>query len=370
MSDRLHPRVVLLHSSDEMYGADRMLLHVAEAIRSGTDAEVEVWLPTDVAPAANALSTELTSRGIVWRRADVPVLRRAYLNPPGALRLARSAVRLGLALRRERPAVLWLGNSALLPAAPIAALARVRHRVLHVQERWDGREAGALRLLARFVPTRLAIAPWVADATGLNPAPIVVENCVDDAAPRAPVAAATGGPLTFVVASRWNRWKGHATLLRAWELAGCPGRLVVLGGPPPVGDAVDVPALVRDVVTQPDTVEIVGEVPDIIPHVAAADVLVLPSDEPEPFGLVVIEAFALSRPVVASDAGGPAGIITDGVDGWRYRIGDAAALAAVLGSLTRERAAAAGVEARATYERRYLPDRYHDQIAGLVRPLL
>ena len=45
----------------------------------------------------------------------------------------------------------------------------------------------------------------------------------------------------------------------------------------------------------------VGEVADIAPHLAAADVLVLPSDEPEPFGLVVIEAFSLSRPVVASD---------------------------------------------------------------------
>lgn len=363
-------RVVLLHSSDEMYGADRMLLHVAEAIRGGTDADVEVWLPTDVVPAAHALSTELTARGIAWRRTDVPVLRRANMNQRGALRLARSGARLGLALRRERPAVLWLGNSALLPAAPIAMLARVRHRVLHVQERWEGREAGVLRLLARFVPTRLAIAPWVADATGLDPAPTVVENCVDDAAARASAATAPDGPLTYVVASRWNRWKGHATLLRAWELAGCPGRLVVLGGPPPVGDAVDVRALVREVVSNPDTVDVVGEVADIAPHVAAADVLVLPSDEPEPFGLVVIEAFALSRPVVASDAGGPAGIITDGVDGWRYRIGDAGALAEVLRSLTRERVAAAGTAARATYERRYLPERYHDQIAAVVRPLL
>jgi glycosyltransferase involved in cell wall biosynthesis len=366
----VRPRVVLLHSSDEMYGADRMLLHVADAIRTGTPAGVEVWLPTDVAPAASALSAELTARGIVWRRTDVPVLRRAYLNPRGALRLARSGTRLWRALRVERPAVVWLGNSALLPAAPIAVLARVRHRVLHVQERWEGREAGVLRVLARFARTRIAIAPWVAAATGLDPVPLVIENCVDDAAERSAGSTVPDGPLTFVVASRWNRWKGHMTLLRAWDLAGCPGRLVVLGGPPPVGDAVDVPAVVGELVSRPDTVEIVGEVPDIAPYVAAADVVVLPSDEPEPFGLVVIEAFALSRPVVASDAGGPAGIITDGVDGWRYAIGDAEALADVLRSLTRERARAAGVEARATYQRRYVPERYHAQIAALVEPLL
>ncbi len=51
---------------------------------------------------------------------------------------------------------------------------------------------------------------------------------------------------------------------------------------------------------------------------------------PEPFGQVVVEAMAAGVPVVAADAGGPAEIITDGVDGLLYPMGDARSLAACL----------------------------------------
>ena len=48
--------------------------------------------------------------------------------------------------------------------------------------------------------------------------------------------------------------------------------------------------------------------------IAAADVFVLPSLE-EPFGLVLLEAMALRRPVVATAVGGPLEIVVDGVTG-------------------------------------------------------
>ena len=45
-----------------------------------------------------------------------------------------------------------------------------------------------------------------------------------------------------------------------------------------------------------------------------ADIVVVPSDY-ETFGMVVIEAMAMHKPVIATNCGGPAEIITDGVDG-------------------------------------------------------
>lgn len=48
---------------------------------------------------------------------------------------------------------------------------------------------------------------------------------------------------------------------------------------------------------------------------AALDVLVHTSVEPEPFGLVLLEAMASSKPVIASRAGGPIEIVDDGVTG-------------------------------------------------------
>ncbi|MDH6235373.1 glycosyltransferase family 4 protein [Cryobacterium sp. CG_9.6] len=161
-----------------------------------------------------------------------------------------------------------------------------------------------------------------------------------------------GGKLNFLVASRWNSWKGHATLLAAWD-AGVPlGELVILGGPPEMGKPVDVPRLVERM-TNRGTVVIGGEVQDIATLVDAADFVVVPSDEPEPFGLVAIEAFARGRAVIGSDGGGLSEIIDDGKTGRVFPLRDPKALRSVLESLDIGQAQAMGSAARDSYLRTY-----------------
>ena len=57
----------------------------------------------------------------------------------------------------------------------------------------------------------------------------------------------------------------------------------------------------------------------------ACDVIVHASDR-EPFGMVVVEAMALGKPVIAGAAGGPREVITDGVDGFLVDFADTAGL--------------------------------------------
>lgn len=369
----LAPKVVIAHSSDEMYGADRILLQVIDALSDDVGAEVEVWLPTDVEHGRFPLCEQLTRRGIPWQHVTIPVIRRAYLRPAGVVRLMATTWKGWRRLRQSEADLVYCATSACLLVAVLARLAKVPVRVVHIQERWDGREARLLRLLARSTTCRIAISGTVAASTQLDPAPIVIVNSVDDASMtteprRTPDIEA---PLPrYVVASRWNRWKGHGTLLRAWERAGCPGTLTVLGGPPPVGEALDVRALVDEIVSRPETVDVVGEVADAANHIAAAHALILPSDEPEPFGLVVIEAFSLSRPVLASRAGGPLEIIDEGHDGWLYELGNEHQLADLLRRLDVPTLCAAGTRARRTYEERYTPQRYRREVAQLINELL
>lgn len=73
-----------------------------------------------------------------------------------------------------------------------------------------------------------------------------------------------------------------------------------------------------------------GYVENVYPVMKRMDIVLNPSDQPEAFGLVVIEAMALGRPVVATDHGGPKEIIQNGENGFLIEPGNAKELADVI----------------------------------------
>jgi glycosyltransferase involved in cell wall biosynthesis len=68
---------------------------------------------------------------------------------------------------------------------------------------------------------------------------------------------------------------------------------------------------------------------------AAADLCVMPSRY-EPFGTVMIEAWAYRRPLIAAAAQGPRGLVRDGENGLLVPVDDVAALAAAIRRLTEQ----------------------------------
>lgn len=361
-------RAVVVHSSDEMYGADRIVLQIVDALRAEPRIALEVWLPSDVGHGSTPLCVELDARGVTVRHTALPVLRRSLLTPSGLVEVARRCRALRRHLVQHPADLVYCTTSACAPVVPAARSAGVRSVVLHAQEIWSTSERRVLRWLARGSTLRIAISGAVERSMGLDdPRPVVVPNAVPMPAVVGPPLTAHGRPdgLRFVVASRWTPRKGYATLLDAWSRAGCPGHLTILGGPPPVGASVDVPQLVDAFVAQPHTVSVVGEVPDIAPYIADSDVVLLPSDLAEGFGLVVVEGFAQGRPAIASRSGGTVDVITHGVDGWLFTPGDAAALATVLSSLTPSAVAEAGARSLRAYGR-HTTDRFERTIRSLV----
>jgi glycosyltransferase involved in cell wall biosynthesis len=100
--------------------------------------------------------------------------------------------------------------------------------------------------------------------------------------------------------------------------------------------------------------------------VAETDVVCLSSSaEACPYAL--LEAMALGRPCVATDAGAASEIIDDGVTGWVVPVGDATALAARLGDLLRNRdvSAACGLAGRRRWSARFTLDRQVAAVAAL-----
>ena len=143
--------------------------------------------------------------------------------------------------------------------------------------------------------------------------------------------------------------KGIGTLLRAWRDLAVPLRIL---GDGPLADSVkrcDNPA-----------VEALGRKSraDVTAEMHRAAFLVMPSEWYETFGMVLVEAFACSLPVVASRLGTMLELIDDGVTGLHFQPGDPADLAAKVSWAAAHSSdmRRMGENARRLYEDRYTPE--------------
>lgn len=165
--------------------------------------------------------------------------------------------------------------------------------------------------------------------------------------PGAPDQAGPRSGLLYV--GRLSREKGVGVLLDAVAGTGIPLRIV--------GDG---PERVALAARAPGHVTFLGALAraDVLREMANAEALVVPSLWYEGFPMVVVEAFAQGTPVIASEIGGLAEVVSAGRTGALVPPGDAAALRQRIGDVlgSTDRTAAWGRAARAAYLEFYAPD--------------
>jgi glycosyltransferase involved in cell wall biosynthesis len=125
---------------------------------------------------------------------------------------------------------------------------------------------------------------------------------------------------------RINKWKGHALLLETFcELVKkYPAiRLVFVGSPPPFQEFYlnNLNLLILDLKLE-DKIKIIPFQNQIWNYYDALDISVVPSTEPEPFGLVATESMLSMKPVVAADHGGLSEIIVNNETGFLFKPND------------------------------------------------
>jgi len=118
-------------------------------------------------------------------------------------------------------------------------------------------------------------------------------------------------------------------------------------------------------------VRLLGYRSDALAIVSACDLFVLPSLA-EPFGLAILEAMALGKPVIATAAGGPLELVVDGRTGLLVPAQDPAVLADAIVALGRdaERRRRMGDEARCRFVACFTADRMAQQTAAVYRTTL
>jgi glycosyltransferase involved in cell wall biosynthesis len=155
-----------------------------------------------------------------------------------------------------------------------------------------------------------------------------------------------GLPATFA------RWKGHDTFLRAVAQLGHPKvRAYIIGGPvyQTVNSQWSIDELRQMVAALhlEDHVGFTGVVDDMPRAYRSLDIVVHASTRPEPFGLVIAEAMACGRALVAAPAGGAGELFVDGVHAVAAPGGDVSALASALDQLISDPARRAALSSSA-----------------------
>lgn len=119
----------------------------------------------------------------------------------------------------------------------------------------------------------------------------------------------------FGLFARMVEEKGHLPLLRAFATIDPGAHLMICGGPTDGAFGSAVKALIKELELD-GRVHLLGAKSDVRSYYALCDVVLNTRIDPEPFGLSVIEAMSMGRPVLAHAAGGPSETILDGRTGW------------------------------------------------------
>lgn len=322
MTATLNKRILSVQPVSDGGGSEHALIRMLRQLANdGWECHVAV-------PAPARLAEEYASAGIVVH--TVPMARLTTSGGTArwvvfALMWPVTLLRLVILVLRTRAAVVhtnslhsWVGWAA-------AAVTRRPHV-------WHAREivfqSGAALRVERFLARRfsdLVVAVSAAVAGQLDPANVVVitdEADPDQFGPDRAGAFRSGAGIGDEVplvgcAARLDTWKGFDSLLDAFELLRevRPEAELVLAGATVPGKEAYGASLEARAASIPG-VHWLGHRRDIAELMADLDVFAAVSSEPEPFGLVVVEALASGVPVVAGAEGGPLEILgPDAVSG-------------------------------------------------------
>jgi len=374
--------ILYLHTTSEVGGSDVSLVRLIEGL-DRTRFRAIVVLPSDgpLVPRLRDAGAEVVVVPALLKLTS----RRGWLYLVGfVLNMPRALWQLRAVIRRAHVALVHTNTIHNLYGGPVTRLTGTPH-VWHIREIvWQKNWLRRLELwMARHMATRIivtsdAVAAMFGDVA-TRPATVrKVSNGIEVERfhPDEPhgrrdqtrvMLGAGADDILVGMAGRLDVWKGVDVFLQAAARVAADRphvRFVVVGGP-----VIGLEAYAASLRARATSLGLDGRLvwtdwqfsPAAMPDVhRALDLLVLPSTEPEPFGLVVVEAMATGRPVIATAHGGPCEIVVDGVTGLLVPPGDVAALAGAIRRVTDDRtfAQAMGAAGRARAIERYSSTAY------------
>lgn len=382
--------ILYFHQSADLYGSDKVLLSLVSTI------DKTQFRPIILLPRHGELCQALEEAEIEHYVVPLVIVGRKLFTPMGILRLPfiawQSLRAVKKVLRGQHIHLVHSNTLAVLSGAIWARLHRVPH-VWHVHEIIVNpklvRKAYAW-LLNWFADCIVCVSQatkenLLLDKPALSSKIQVVWNGMvrdsdvndDEVRQYRSSVGIQDDEIFIVLVGRINRWKGQRELVKAAEILWQQGirnlRFAIVGSVVPgqeyflnsLHQAVDASPAKHCFVLQSYTRNI-WSVWD------ACDIAVIPSTEPEPFGMVALEAMAAAKPIIAANHGGLAEIVAPGETGLLVPPGDTVALADALSRLAgdkkiRQQMGTAGLR---RYRKEFVLDRYAGNMVRIYDHIL
>lgn len=335
--------VLFVHQSADLYGSDKVLLDLALGIqRRGIT-------PIVLLPSHGPLTERLLAADIETHAVNVAKLSRAAFSAAGMIRLPMEIVnalrQIDRIVANRRIDIVHSNTLAVLAGALWAKWRSIPH-LWHVHELIVSPKvahSGFPRLvswLSDLVMCNSTLTQkWILDVSpNLAGRTKVVWNGVSRNSKASQATKPEAKAVAVALVGRINRLKGQPVLVEAanrlWD-RGVRNVTYLLVGSPPAGQEHYLVNLRRLISSSPakNTIVLRDFVNDVWSIWDNCDIAVVPSTEPESFGLVAIEAMAAGKPVIASAHGGLLDIVVDGETGILVPPNDAEALANAIAKL-------------------------------------
>ncbi|WP_347987291.1 glycosyltransferase family 4 protein [Methylomonas sp. AM2-LC] len=360
--------ILFVHQSADLYGSDKVLL----ALVTGLDQEK--FQPIVLLPFTGPLLDKFIEAGIECHVIPITRLSRATLSLKGVLglpgHLIKSTVAINHVLQGRQVDIVHSNTLAVLSGAIWSRFYRIPH-IWHVHE-IILRPAMVRKiyafLLSFFADTIICISNatksnLLLDNPALNDKIRVVWNgLIRDHVLNSESVRHTRNAygvkddeVLLVLVGRINRWKGQHLLVNAVEILWHKGirnlKILFVGSVVPGQEnfLTDLEAAIdKSHAKQCFIIQSFTE--DIWTIWDACDIGVIPSTEPEPFGMVALEAMASSKAVIAANHGGLAEIVLTDETGLLVTPNDPIELASAINRLAGDAAIRQNM-GRAAYNR-------------------
>lgn len=314
-------KILFIHSSAELYGSDKSLLNIVNNMNY-EEFEIHIILPCE----GSLVNKLKENRNIKVNVYDVAILRRKNLSFKGLIKYIKQFIKsyknIKKYVKENKIDIIYTNTSVVFPGAIVAKRMGIKS-VWHIREiiknKFENRIISSI--VNYYSDIVITNSKATANAIMVNKEKVkVVYNAVERV--KIDKSQIKGENDKFVVgmAGRINRWKGQGLFINAAEkvLEKCPNTLFVIAGSAYTGEEYleeELRSIIADKKLE-KSIKLLGQVNNMGKFYEGIDLFVLPSIQPEPFGLVVIEAMDAGIPVIATNHGGPKEIINDGENGY------------------------------------------------------